>query len=53
MSCSACFSGYQHDGTPKGKMIKLNGLDTYVIEPTGRPVKGIIVVIPDAFGIDL
>ncbi len=34
-------------------MIKLHGLDTYVSEPTdGRVAKGIIVIIPDAFGID-
>ncbi|KAI3401491.1 hypothetical protein diail_10925 [Diaporthe ilicicola] len=53
MSCPDCFSGSEHDGTPKGKMIKLHGLDTYVSEPPeGRPAKGIIVIIPDAFGID-
>jgi dienelactone hydrolase len=34
-------------------MIKLHGLETYVTEPLqGRPIKGIIVIIPDAFGID-
>lgn len=34
-------------------MIKLHGLKTYVTEPLqGRPIKGIIVIIPDAFGID-
>lgn len=34
-------------------MIKLHGLETYVSEPTGgRTVKGIIVIIPDAFGIE-
>ncbi|KAK2597519.1 hypothetical protein N8I77_012300 [Diaporthe amygdali] len=53
MSCPDCFSGFEHDGTPKGKVIKLHGLDTYVTEPAeGRHVKGIIVYIPDAFGID-
>lgn len=53
MSCPECFSGSEHNGTPKGKMAKLHGLDTYVTEPPeGRPVKGIIVIIPDAFGID-
>lgn len=53
MSCPACFSGSEHDGTPKGKVIKLHGLDTYVTEPPeGRPAKGIIVIIPDAFGIE-
>ncbi|KAH8774569.1 Alpha/Beta hydrolase protein [Diaporthe sp. PMI_573] len=53
MSCPDCFSGSEHNGTPKGKMVKLHGLDTYVTEPPeGRPAKGIIVIIPDAFGID-
>lgn len=53
MSCPDCFSGSEHDGTPKGKVIKLHGLDTYVTEsPEGKPAKGIIVIIPDAFGID-
>lgn len=53
MSCPDCFSGHQHDGEPVGKMIKLHGLSTYVVEPPeGRKVRGIIVYIPDAFGID-
>lgn len=33
--------------------MKLHGLDTYLVEPPeGRKVKGIIVLIPDAFGIE-
>lgn len=53
MSCPDCFSGHQHDGKPAGKMIKLHGLDTYVVEPQdGREVKATIVIIPDAFGIE-
>lgn len=32
-------------------MIKFHDLDTYVVEPPeGRQAKGIIVIIPDAFG---
>lgn len=51
MSCPDCFQGAIHEGKPRGKVIKLHGLDTYVVEPTdGRPVKAIIVMIPDAFG---
>lgn len=31
--------------------IKLHDLDTYVVEPSeGKEIKGILVVIPDAFG---
>jgi len=51
MSCPDCFSGHVHEGQPRGNVTKLYGLDTYTSEPTGgRPVKGIIVIIPDAFG---
>ncbi|KAJ4171420.1 hypothetical protein NW754_013188 [Fusarium falciforme] len=51
MSCPDCFKGSVHDGEPRGKIIKLHDLDTYVVEPSeGKEVKGIIVVIPDAFG---
>lgn len=51
MSCPDCFKGSVHDGEPRGKTIKLHDLDTYVVEPSeGKEVKGIVVVIPDAFG---
>ncbi|KAF2401121.1 dienelactone hydrolase family protein [Trichodelitschia bisporula] len=51
MSCPECFSGHVHEGDPRGTIIKLHGLDTYATEPTsGAPIKGIIVVIPDALG---
>ncbi|KAF7555974.1 hypothetical protein G7046_g6419 [Stylonectria norvegica] len=53
MSCPECFQGSIHEGQPRGKNIKLHGLDAYVTEPSdGRTVKGIIVVLPDAFGWD-
>lgn len=53
MACADCFQGAVHDGEPTGQTITLHGLDTYVSEPTGgRAVKGIIVMIPDAFGWD-
>lgn len=43
----------QHDSTLRGTMIKLYGLDTYAVEPPrDRKAKGIIVIIPDAFGLD-
>ncbi|CZR69775.1 related to dienelactone hydrolase family protein [Phialocephala subalpina] len=51
MSCPECFQGTIHIGQPRGKVTKLHGLDTYVTEPVdGREVKGIIIIIPDAFG---
>lgn len=51
MSCPDCFKGYTHAGSPKGQITKLHGLDVYMAEPPeGTPVRGIIVIIPDAFG---
>lgn len=51
MSCPACFQGSIHEGQPRGKDIKLHGLDAYVTEPAdGRQAKAIIVIIPDVFG---
>lgn len=51
MSCPACFQGSVHEGQPRGKDIKLHGLDAYVTEPAdGRQAKAIIVMIPDVFG---
>ncbi|KKK27037.1 hypothetical protein ARAM_001130 [Aspergillus rambellii] len=55
MSCPDCFSGHIHEGTPKGSVTTLHGLNVYVAEPSGDPaheIKGIVVIIPDAFGWD-
>ncbi|KAL4885515.1 dienelactone hydrolase [Aspergillus karnatakaensis] len=52
MSCPDCFTGHVHDGTPKGNVTTLHGLDVYVSEPSipAEQVRGIVVIIPDAFG---
>ncbi|KHN97475.1 dienelactone hydrolase family protein [Metarhizium album ARSEF 1941] len=51
MSCPNCFRGQIHKGPTKGNVIKLYGLDTYVSEPpNGKAPRGIVVIIPDAFG---
>ncbi|OJJ71153.1 hypothetical protein ASPBRDRAFT_154184 [Aspergillus brasiliensis CBS 101740] len=53
MSCPDCFSGHVHeDAAPRGTVTTLHGLNAYVTEPTSTdsPIKGIIVIIPDAFG---
>ncbi len=51
MSCPDCFAGHVHDGTPKGTVEKLHGLDTYVSKPPeGKTAKGIIIIVSDAFG---
>ncbi|KAM0484392.1 hypothetical protein ACHAPX_001815 [Trichoderma viride] len=53
MSCPDCYSGAVHEGQPRGEVTKAYGLDTYVVNPAdGRPAKGIVVILPDAFGWD-
>jgi len=48
-----CATGSLHTGTPTGKIKKIHGLETYVAEPPNALPKGIIVIVPDAFGIAL
>ena len=51
MSCPACFSGHKNPGTPNGRVEEVHGRPTYIAEPKeGAQVKGIVVVITDAFG---
>ncbi|KAL8706245.1 MAG: hypothetical protein Q9201_000682 [Fulgogasparrea decipioides] len=51
MSCSACFQGTIHDGTPSGTETELHGLPTYIAcPPPDVAVRGIIVIVPDAIG---
>jgi hypothetical protein len=48
-----CASGSLHSGEAKGRFEKLHGLECYIADaPNGQPT-GIIVIIPDAFGIAL
>ncbi|CVK86991.1 hypothetical protein FPRO06_06286 [Fusarium proliferatum] len=51
MSCSECFKGHSHDGQPTGEVQEMFGRPTYVASPQDdKPIKGIIVIVPDAFG---
>ncbi|KAL8802150.1 MAG: hypothetical protein Q9182_004016 [Xanthomendoza sp. 2 TL-2023] len=51
LPCEDCASGYPHTGETRGRVETLHGLPTYITEPpSGAPPKGIIVMIPDAFG---
>jgi hypothetical protein len=51
MPCKDCVSGTLHEGTPAGREETIHGLPTYVTEPpNGVTPKGIVVIIPDAFG---
>ncbi|EHK21328.1 uncharacterized protein TRIVIDRAFT_78426 [Trichoderma virens Gv29-8] len=51
MSCPDCFRGSVHEGEPRGQVTHAYGRETYVVEPAnGQPAKGIVVILPDAFG---
>ncbi|KAM5521529.1 dienelactone hydrolase family protein [Fusarium oxysporum f. sp. phaseoli] len=53
MSCPQCFSGHINPGTPTGRWDTVHGLRTYIAEPpAGKKPTAIIVIIPDAFGVD-
>lgn len=51
MACADCFKGALNGETPIGSISKIHGLDTYVAQPQGNP-KGLVVILPDAFGWD-
>ena len=52
MSCPQCFTGHVNPGTPTGRRDTVYGLKTYIAEPAvGKQNLGIIVIIPDAFGV--
>lgn len=51
-----CATGSLHTGTPTGRLENVHGLDCYIAEPpndSGSPPKGVVVIIPDAFGWEL
>jgi dienelactone hydrolase len=50
MSCPDCFSGHVHEGDVSGEELQLHGLHVYATGPQFQDAKGIIVIIPDAFG---
>lgn len=53
MSCPDCFTGsIKHNEKPTGAITTIHGRETYVAKPpNGRSAKGIIIIIPDAFGL--
>lgn len=51
MSCPECFTGFVHNGEPRGEVAQVHGLDCYVSEPIdGKPSRGIVVILPDCWG---
>ncbi|KAK5170494.1 uncharacterized protein LTR77_005082 [Saxophila tyrrhenica] len=47
---SCCATGSLHSGQPTGRIDKVHGLDCYIADAPNGPPKGIVVIIPDAFG---
>lgn len=45
-----CATGSLHTGTPTGRIETLHGLDCYIADAPQSPPKGIVIIIPDAFG---
>ncbi|PVI02556.1 alpha/beta-hydrolase [Periconia macrospinosa] len=53
MSCPQCFTGHINTDSPTGHWGTIYGLRTYIAAPTaGKEPLGIVVIIPDAFGVD-
>jgi dienelactone hydrolase len=51
IGCKDCISGALHSGNPVGVVRNLHGLQTYIASPPeGLAPKGVVVIIPDAFG---
>lgn len=48
-----CATGSLHTGTPTGRIEKIHGRDCYVADAPSDSPKGIVMIIPDAFGIAL
>ncbi|KAG7095438.1 hypothetical protein E1B28_006187 [Marasmius oreades] len=52
--CKDCVKGAIHEGTPKGRVEKLGGVDTYVATPSiDYPKDKVLLFLPDVFGMQL
>ncbi|ODQ56246.1 dienelactone hydrolase family protein [Saitoella complicata NRRL Y-17804] len=52
--CPQCVSGFLHEGTPSGSIVKIGGIDAYVATPKDDNSKSkTIVLLPDVFGWEL
>jgi len=52
--CEHCIKGATHEGTPKGKLEKIGGIESYVATPAGEYSKDkAIIFLPDVFGLQL
>jgi dienelactone hydrolase len=50
MVCKDCVSGVLAADSSKGTESKIHGFDVYTAYPVPENPKGIVVIIPDAFG---
>jgi hypothetical protein len=48
---TCCISGSIYPATPKGKIEKIGGVDTYITTPSGTSNGNILLYFPDAFGL--
>ena len=54
MPCKDCASSVLHEGTPAGRVETIHGLPAYMTDPpAGTAGKGVVIIIPDAFGWEL
>ncbi|TRM64852.1 Alpha/Beta hydrolase protein [Schizophyllum amplum] len=52
--CKDCVRGVRWEGTPTGKMEKINGVDCYVATPEGDyPKDKVLLLLTDVFGLPL
>ncbi|KAH8800182.1 dienelactone hydrolase family protein [Xylogone sp. PMI_703] len=50
-SAACCISGFKHEGTPRGEMKKIDGVDTYIASPKSKGHDKAILIVSDALGI--
>jgi dienelactone hydrolase len=52
--CEHCVQGVTHEGTAKGEIVKIGGIDCYVATPTiDYPKDKAILYLPDVYGLQL
>lgn len=51
-SAACCISGSIHKGDPKGRIEKIQDVETYIAEPSAGKANGnIVLYFPDVFGL--
>ncbi|KAI5776820.1 Alpha/Beta hydrolase protein [Geopyxis carbonaria] len=47
---ACCTKGFTHDGTPKGSILSLGEVESYVVHPASGPSKSVVYIMTDVFG---